>query len=60
MSALHSKPLIIQTASGEINLVIPAMIAYLIGYVLMQVGPTNLIYDLLDFLINVCVLSAVL
>jgi hypothetical protein len=38
VSALQSKPLILQTSSGEINLLIPSMIAYLIGYVLMQVN----------------------
>jgi hypothetical protein len=43
ISALHSKPLTLQLESGEINLLIPSMIAYLIGYVLMQVrhGPMN-------------------
>jgi hypothetical protein len=36
--ALQTKPLTMQIGSGEeINLVIPSMIAYLIGYVLMQV-----------------------
>jgi len=37
MSALQSKPLVLQTASGDIDLMIPSMIAYLIGYVVMQV-----------------------
>jgi hypothetical protein len=36
--ALQTKPLTMQIGSGEeINLLIPSMIAYLIGYVLMQV-----------------------
>ena len=36
--ALQSKPLVILVGSEEINLLIPSMIAYLIGYVLMQVS----------------------
>jgi hypothetical protein len=37
MMAVHSKPLLLQIGGEEINLLIPSMIAYLIGYVLMQV-----------------------
>ena len=40
ISSLQSKPLVLQTASGEIDLIIPSMIAYLIGYVVMQVRPS--------------------
>ena len=52
MMAVQSKPLLLQIGGEEINLLIPSMIAYLIGYVLMQVSVQNYIFELCKKLVN--------